>query len=401
MKIIVVHNFYQLAGGEDDVFRTESAALEARGHSVKTWTESNDRVSGMNPLRLAAGTIWNSSAYRAMREMVEREAPDIVHFHNTFPLLSPSVLWGARSAGAAVVQTLHNYRLICPAAVLLRNNEHCELCVGKHFALPGVRYRCYRNDRKASAVTAAMASFHEAIGTWRRAVDAIIVLSQFARSKFLNGGLPADRLFLKPNTTRPDPGMGEGGGPLFFAGRLASSKGVDLLLRAWSNHPDLPCLEIAGDGPMADEVFSAAARDSRIRALGQVSRNSVVERMKSASALIFPSVFCEACPTSIVQALSTGLPIIASDAGAIPEFVEHGKTGWLFRRGEADALAERVRQLQLSEPAQIRAMREACRLTFEVYYQEDRNIEQLVSIYRKAIANRAAGSPHRAVFANS
>jgi glycosyltransferase involved in cell wall biosynthesis len=336
-------------------------------------------------------TVWNQDAYRRLYALVSRERPEIVHFHNTFPLLSPSCYYAARRAGAAVVQTLHNYRLICPGANLLRDGVPCEDCVG---SLPwrGIEHACYRGSRAASAVVAAMVTVHRAAGTWHRAVDAYIALSQFSRSRFIAGGLPAKRLFVKPNFTA-DPGVGPGGDYFLFAGRLSHEKGLPILLDAWRSRSGTPLLKIAGDGPLGPWLKEQIATIPNVEWLGRLPHEAVVEQMKHARGLVLPSVAYENFPVSVVEAYAAGLPVIASDAGTLPELVHDHTTGLIFRAGNSASLTQKI--LELTNDAVLyEQLRRAARGEFEAYYQGYRNLDLLFGIYRQAIATSAAQKHH-------
>lgn len=387
MKVLAVHNFYQQPGGEDQVFASETGMLEAAGHSVQRFTETNDRVVGMHAAGLAAATIWNRRAYRRLYAAVSRERPEIVHFHNTFPLLSPACYYAARRAGAAVVQTLHNYRLICPGATLLRDGVPCEDCVG---AAPwrGMQHACYRGSRAASAVVATMLSVHRAAGTWSRVVDAYIALTEFSRSRFIAGGLPAARLFVKPNFSS-DPGVGPGGDYFLFAGRLSQEKGLHILLDAWRSGQNMPPLKIAGDGPLGPWLRAQISGMPGIEWLGHLPHEAVAEQMRHAKGLVLPSVAYENFPVSVVEAYATGLPVIASDAGTLPELVHDHTTGLIFCSGSSSSLTEKI--LELTNGAALnRKLRAAARGEFEAKYQAGRNLDLLIGIYRRAIAISAA-----------
>ncbi len=383
MKILLVHNFYQQPGGEDQVFRAEAGILRNAGHTVIELTETNDRVKEMSALALSRATIWNSEAYQRVYETAVRERPDVVHFHNTFPLLSPAVYYAARRAGAAVIQTLHNYRFICPAATLFRDGRPCEDCVG-HLPWPGVLHACYRGSRRASAGIAAMLSFHRLRRTWSREVDAFIVLNDFARGKFLQGGLPPEKLYLKPNFVDPDPGIGKGGETFLFAGRLAPEKGIDLLLAAWRESPDLPLLRIVGDGPLRPSVLDQIGSIENAEYLGRIPHEEVLAAMKSSKALIQPSTWYEMFPVNVVEAFACGLPVIASDAGALPEIVSNQTNGLLFESGSSADLARKVRLLAL-DSGLCCTLGKRARHTFERYYQGELNVQLLVQIYEHAI----------------
>lgn len=361
--------------------------LEQAGHFVLRLTETNDRVPKMGKAGLAAATVWNREWYRKILDLVSRERPVIAHFHNTFPLMSPAGYYAARRAGAAVVQTLHNYRLICPKATLLRDGKPCEDCVGKRVPWPGVRHACYRDNRVASAGVATMLAVHRAAGTWSKAVDAYIALTAFSKALFIAGGLPAERIHLKPNFTEPDPGAGPGGEAFLYAGRLSEEKGLDVLVAAWRSQAEMPRLKIIGDGPLGGWLQEQIANMPNVEWVGRLAREKVLEQMHHSRALVLPSVWYENFPVSVVEAYATGLPVIASDAGTLPELVRDGKTGFIFRSGDAMNLAEKVLALHKRVDLQS-AFSSASRAEFEMYYQRQRNCRMLLDIYSKALVRR-------------
>ena len=233
MKCLLVHNHYQCAGGEDSVFEDEAALLEDRGHEVVRYTVHNDSIRDGSRWKVAKNTVWNRRVHAELKALMLREKPDVMHCTNTFPLISPAAYYAARAAGVPVVQSLHNYRIMCAGSLLMRDGAVCEKCVGRSIGLPGVIHGCYRGSRAGSAVVAALQSVHWALGTWTRMVDAYIVLNEFAREKFIAGGLPADKLYVKPNFVHPDPQLGTGrGGYAIFVGRLSQEKGISTLLAA-------------------------------------------------------------------------------------------------------------------------------------------------------------------------
>jgi glycosyltransferase involved in cell wall biosynthesis len=233
MKILAIHNSYQQPGGEDQVFLAETSLLERYGHQVVRYSKHNDRAAGMNRLALAGTALWNNSTYRDLRVLIRRERPDVAHFHNTFPLVSPAGYYAAKAEGVPVVQTLHNYRLLCPNALFFRDGGVCEDCMGKAITWPGVVHKCYRGSRAASGLVTAMLATHRALRTWTDMVDVYIALTEFARRKFIEGGLPEERMTVKPNFVDPDPGPGTSDdGHALFVGRLSPEKGVDTLLAA-------------------------------------------------------------------------------------------------------------------------------------------------------------------------
>src|ERR1700681_312252 len=244
--VLSVHNFYRQPGGEDRVCADEAALLEQHGHTVVRYEEHNRRIAGAG-ISAAGSTVWSTRSFRRLRSVLREQACDVVHFHNTFPLISPAAYYAARAANVPVVQTLHNYRLICPAGTLLRDGAVCEECIGR-VPLPALVHGCYRGSRPATAAVAAMLVIHRVGGTWRRMVDAYIAPSEFARKKLIAGGLPAERIVMKPNFVAPHPGAGSGdGGYAFFAGRLSEEKGVRTLFQAWERLGTAIPLVVAGD----------------------------------------------------------------------------------------------------------------------------------------------------------
>ncbi len=382
--MLLLHNHYQQPGGEDQVFAAEGALLEAHGHEVLRYTLHNDSVTGMGRVDLAKKTVWNGSAYRDLRALIRRERPQVAHFHNTFPLISPAAYHAVKAEGVPVVQTLHNYRLLCPNALFFREGRVCEDCMGKTAPWPGVLHACYRDSRPSSAMVTATLTAHRAIGTWNKAVDAYITLTDFARQKFIQGGLPAHKVTTKPNFIQPDPGAGEGRGDyVLFVGRLSREKGVDTMLAAWHTPKARMRLKIVGDGPLASEVAKAAGRSEQVEWLGRQPGDRVLALMKDARALLFPSVWYEGFPMVIVEAYATGLPVIASDLGSMSSLIHHGRTGLHFRPGDPDDLAEQVGWAS-AHPAELRRMRGEARSKFDAKYTADRNYRLLTEIYDAA-----------------
>jgi glycosyltransferase involved in cell wall biosynthesis len=389
MKVMVVHNRYQEAGGEDRVFLTETALLEDHGHRVLRYSVHNDQVASMNRLTLAGKALWNSSTYRELRALMYRERPDVVHFHNTFPLISPAGYYAARAEGVPVVQTLHNYRLLCPDALFFRSGRVCVDCMGKAIPWPGVVHGCYRGSRAASGVVTAMLTLHRALRTWTEMVDVYVTLTDFARSRFIEGGLPAGKIVTKPNFVYPDPGPGEGrGGYALFVGRLSPEKGLGTLLAAWKRLGMRIPLKIVGDGPLKGRVIRAADEDSRVEWLGYRPTAEVHALLKDAGALVLPSL-TEGAPLSVLEAMATGTPVIAADIGAMAEFVEHGRTGLRFRPGDPGDLAAQVEWLLLRPEEHARMRREA-RSDFEAKYTAGRNYEMLMETYQSALERKKA-----------
>jgi glycosyltransferase involved in cell wall biosynthesis len=388
MKILAVHNRYQQPGGEDEVFLAETTLLESYGHRVVRYSTHNDRVADMNRLALAGNTLWNTSAYQELRALIRRERPHAAHFHNTFPLVSPAGYYAARAEGVPVVQTLHNYRLLCPNGLFFRDGRACEDCMGKVVTWPGIVHKCYRGSRAASGLVTAMLTVHRALRTWTEMVDVYVALTEFAQSKFIEGGLPAGKIVVKPNFVYPDPGRGQGGGGYaLFVGRLAPEKGTRTMLAAWDRLETRVPLKIVGDGPLKDQVVEVATRRSGVEWLGHRQVADVHALMRNADMLVFPSEWYETFGRVAAEAFAAGTPVIAANTGAAAELVEHGRTGLKFRPGDPEDLVTQV-EWALSHSAELRSMREEVRAEFEAKYTAERNYRALMEIYEAALERK-------------
>ena len=235
LKVLACHNYYQQPGGEDECFHIETNLLESEGHEVVRYTRHNDDIMRMNRMRVAKNTIWNRRTYAEIRDLIQRERPDVMHCTNTFPLISPAAYYAAQREGVPVVQSLHNYRLICANGQFLRDGKTCEKCLSKATPWPAVYHACYRDSVLGSAVVAGMLTYHRISRTYQEHVNVFVALTEFARSKFIEAGIPAHKISVNPNflTINPEPGSGSGGYAV-FVGRLSPEKGIDILLETWA-----------------------------------------------------------------------------------------------------------------------------------------------------------------------
>ncbi|MBT8062207.1 MAG: glycosyltransferase [Xanthomonadales bacterium] len=390
MKIVMCHEYYQRRGGEDEVFDLETALLRREGHEVIVRTAHNDEIRQRSLLRTGLGALWNQRQYREFRDLVRQEKPDIVHFYNTFPLISPAAIHGAKSAGATVVQSLHNYRLMCVNASLFRELKPCENCVGSTVPLAGVKHGCYHDSRVQSAAVAAMLATHSLASTWTSKVDLFLLGStEFALARFEKAGLDPTRIVLKPNFVSPDPGIGDGaGGYALFVGRFDAEKGVEDLLRAWKLHEPQRKLVIVGDGPLAELVAAATERLPNVEWLGRQTLEEMYETMKHAAFLVFPSRWYEAMPRTILDAFAVGTPVLASRVGVMQHLIREDQTGRFFEPGSARSLQrESERMFRQGEP--LSAMRNAARRAYETSYTADQNYKLIIDAYRRAIDSAA------------
>ena len=378
-KILVVHNAYQQKGGEDSVMEAEVALLVAHGHAVELFTRHNDALAQMPKMAAAVQTLWSSHNGQAFEALVRSFQPDVVHVHNTFPLISPSIYWVANRLGVPIVQTLHNFRLMCPQAMFLRDGKVCEDCLGK-VPWRGAMRGCYRDSKLQSSVLAGMVTFHRGIGTWQNKVTRYIALNAFCRNKFIEGGLPASRVVIKPNFVDFET-LAEGARSGFlFVGRLSAEKGVDVLVGAAQTFEHVG-IRVAGTGPEAALLNNVKG----VSALGALSMDAVRLEMSQAMALVLPSIWYENFPRTLVEAFGCGLPVIASRIGALAELVNDGVTGLLFEPGNAKDLAEKMFWAQ-QHPEQMAQMGRNARALYEAEFTAERNYQQLMAIYQDAIA---------------
>lgn len=386
MKILSVHARYALPGGEDEVFAAERDLLRQHGNEVLEHVEDNASIAGQGKLGLAARTIWSRGDYERIRATIRQHGIELVAVHNFFPLISPAVFHAARAEGAAVVQTLHNYRLICPKATLMRDGALCDDCVGRTFPLPAIEHSCYRGSRVLTGVLATMLAVHHGMGTWQKTVTRYIALTDYMRDWFVAGGLPAERVVVKPNFV-PDYGVGSGDGRQFvFVGRLTVEKGVSVLLQAWRQARPDSTLKIIGSGPDEVALRAEAGGLPNVVFLGHQPRERVVEEMKRATAVVVPSIWPEPFGLTIIEALAAGTPVLATDHAGMASLVQPGRGGFVFPRGDSGALGR-----LLQGQGALEALRPSARAVYEERFTPERNYRELLDIYEQA--RQAVRSP--------
>lgn len=395
MKVLVVHNRYQQRGGEDAVVDAETRLLATNGVDVQRFDADNDAIQGIVPKIQVAASQFGipTDALSEFRGVLSGFRPDVVHVHNWFPTLSPSIFNLCRRQHIPAVHTVHNYRLLCVNATMFRDGRVCEDCLGTTLRMPGVVHSCYRGSFAGSAVATAGMVAHWSMGTWRRSVDRFIALSQFARHKLIDGGLPADRVTVKPNFVDPDPGAGFGqGGYFLYAGRLTEEKGLRVLLDCWREGRDLPLLKIAGTGPLEEEVRQASATLRNVEWMGNRSSDEVLQLMRDAYALLCPSQWYEGMPRVVIESFAVGTPVIASSIGCYPEMIVDGESGALFATGDSSALGVRLRDLLIR--GSLTAMRAHARRSFESSYTGETNFSLLLNVYRSVLITGKTAPAH-------
>ena len=377
MRILIAHNFYQQRGGEDAVVEAETSLLKQHGPIVELYGRNNSDVSLIPSISLAGQTLWSKKTTLDISELIQNFKPDVIHVHNTLPLISPSIYWAAARAHIPVVQTLHNFRLHCPQAMYLRNGKLCEDCLGK-IPWRSVLHGCYRKSKPQTAVLASMLTFHRTIGTWQNKVTRYIALNEFCRQKFIAGGLNAERILVKPNFVEAQNSTNEVRQGFLFVGRLSAEKGVATLIEA-SKRLSQANIIVIGTGPEA-----ASLENTELSLLGSLPSEAVYDKMRQSQALILPSIWYENFPRTLVEAFACGLPVIASRIGALAELVEDGVTGLLFEPGNAVDLAGKMRWAQ-QNPEKLQEMGYRARHVYEEKYTAEQNYHQLMAIYDNAI----------------
>jgi glycosyltransferase involved in cell wall biosynthesis len=390
MRVTIFHNRYIYRGGEDGVVDMEAELLRKAGHEVHLFIVDNrDEVAGSARGALRAGlrARWNPAVYDRVTDFLKRESADVGHVHNFFPLLSPAVHAAISDLRIPVVQTLHNYRLLCANGMFLRRGRPCEDCVDRG-PWNAVRHGCYRGSRLQTAVWAEQTVLHRRRGTWQRWVDLFTTPSEFARRKLLAAGLPPERIVVKANPVT-DPGEPTfGGRGAVFVGRISREKGVHLLLEAWRRQGGHP-LTIVGTGPEEADLRRRAATIPGVRFLGQVDRDRVCAALREASFAVVPSIWYENSPIALAEAMACGRATVAAHPTALDEFVDHGRTGLLFDSGDVKSLADACRTL-LVDPARAEAMGREARAYFEERLTPEASLARLVALYERAAALRAA-----------
>lgn len=401
VKILLVHNYYgsTAPSGENQVFEAERIMLRSRGHDVTEFTRHSDEIRGQGAwgvMKGALATPWNPWIYGAVKRVVSWFQPDVVHAHNTFPLISPSI-FSAIGPRAARVLTLHNYRLFCPAGIPMRAGRVCTDCLDRRSVLPALAHACYRDSRVATVPLAVNVALNRWLGTWRRHVDAFIALSQFQKDRLVAAGLPVDKVHVKPNFYPGRPGVMpwlERPDEAVFVGRLTAEKGVEALLTAWREWARLaneavPRLCIVGDGPLRQQL-ERMAEGLPVRFLGQVASDAAQARIAAARLLVLPSQSFEGFPMVVREAFAFGTPAAVSNLGPLPSIVRDGYSGVVFEPGDAGSLLKIVRAAW-GHPGMLENLGQGARAEFESKYTEDANYQTLMEIYRQALeVSRAA-----------
>ena len=402
MKICLVHNSYEQRGGEDVVFEQEMANLKRHGHEVIVYHHSNTEIKSHSPLAqisLAKNSVWSGDSRKEFSDLLDKHAPDLVHVHNTFFVISPSIYSACRERGIPVVQTLHNFRLICPAYTFYRNGSICEECLTGSL-WNSVRHGCYRESRVMTATLATILSWHRLMHTWEDSIDCYIALTEFSREKFIAAGFNPAKIVVKPNFVDCDPGpKSETGDFALYAGRLTPEKGLQTLLDAWQQLPAGWQLQVIGDGPEKTQLENLIRSRNvvNIKFRGSLSRPETIALVKQARFLVVPSLWYEGFPMVIAEAMACGTPVVCSQLGAMEEIVAHRRTGLHFIPGDVEDLAQKAAWAWI-HPEKMAEMGRSARIEYEQRYTAESNYAALMKIYRRVLNRRSfnprpAGTP--------
>lgn len=387
----MVHNFYKQSGGEDNVFFNEYNLLISKGHEVKKYSVSNESINESNFIGKAItglNSVWSLKSYKHFCELLDKFRPDIVHFHNFFPLISPSAYKACKKYNIPVIQTIHNYRLLCPAGTFMRNGEVCELCLHGSLA-NAVRHRCYRDSIAQTLPVVAMIETNKLIGTWDKDVDKYICLSEFAKNKFVEGGFSEEKIKVKPNFYNGDKEKVNftRKKTFVFVGRISKEKGLEYLLKSWELIDKSFEFEliIIGDGPEKERLSKQYEDYSDIVFLGKQPADVVMRHVSETRALIVPSIWYEGFPMTIVEAFSKGTPVIASDIGTMSEIIEDGKNGLKFEVKKEKKLQRAIEQFMLMTNAELKEIILSTEKNYTNKYSKEINYLQLMNIYNEVL----------------
>lgn len=390
MKILIAHNRYQQVGGEDSVVQSEFELLKKFKEDVYLYERTNHEINSYSlskKLGFVAEMNWSRKSYQEMKKVLKEFRPDVVHFHNIFFMISPSVFYACREENVPVVQSQHNFRLLCSNGLFFRDNRVCEECLPRSL-WHGIIHRCYKNSLVITMLAVWMLERNWKKGTWKDLVDCYITATEFSRQKYIAGGISPEKIRVKPHFLNASPKRREDlGNYALYVGRLSPEKGVRILLEAWRHIKDIP-LKIMGSGPSHNALrsFTAEERMDNVEFLGYLTQDQYADYMKKAKFIVVPSICYENFPRIVVEAYAFGVPILASRLGTMADLVKNKETGLLFEAGNAQDLREKAVWLARQENL-LKTMGENAHKEFENKYTAEKNYAILTSIYQETIKN--------------
>jgi glycosyltransferase involved in cell wall biosynthesis len=389
LKVLIVHNFYQIPGGEDSVVKNEKEMLIENGHDVLLYTRHNNEINKMGIIRKVGvlfESIFSIKTYNEVTNIIKKEKIDIVHVHNTLSLISPSVYYAAFKCNVPVIQTIHNFRFLCPKGTFARDEKICEECIENNL-LSALTHRCYRNSVVGSLIMVFMLKFHRILGTYKK-INGYITLTEFNKEKLSVLIKDKSKIYVKPNfvkKVKDEFVKREIKNYFVFIGRLDKLKGINLLVEAWREIKDTE-LYIIGDGPEHEAVqnYIKEKKSTNIKLLGFLTKENAFKIIENAKAIIVPSQWYEGFPMTIVESFSLGVPVIAGDIGNLSSIVENEKNGVSFIFNSKEDLIDKVNYLNSNEELDIKLSINAYD-KFARMYTDKINYEILNHIYMDLI----------------
>lgn len=387
-KILIIHNRYRQPGGEDVVADAQAMLLTSRGHEVRIYEKNNSEINAYSlpqKARLFFQTPHNPKTAREIAALAADFKPAVAHVHNTLPLISPSIYKPLNDAGVKVIQWLHNYRLVCPAGTLYRDDAPCTLCLKDHSFAPAIKYRCWSKSTMATRALVRLLKRARKENLWSRRIDLFVALNTFQKNILVeHAGVPPEKIIVQPNFHDAPPSKprktGARPSEFLFVGRLSTEKGILTLLRAMKSLPDVH-IAIAGDGPLREDVRRACNSPAHVW-LGPLPRAELLERLANAHALLFASEWPEGCPTVILEALACGVPVIASNVPGAAELLTQEKTALFFEPGNAEALAACIRRL-LANPQLQKDLSRNARESYLEGFTVEAGYKNLLANYKR------------------
>lgn len=392
MKVLLIHNYLRPPSGENTVFDAEKELLLNHHRELATYEKSNyeiEKYSLIKKLKIPLHIFWSLKSYKEIKRLIKTNRPDIAHFHNTFPLVSPSAYFACKDEGVPVVQTLHNHRLFCPGGYFLRNGKICKDCVEKGLRC-SINNACYHDSKIQTAGLAAMLYIHRKLETWNKRIDCYITLTKFAKELYSNAGLPEDKISIKPNFIHDLKAYKKESVRFgVFIGRLGVEKGVESLLHALRKTDNLS-FKLLGDGPLRNslEDIKSKLNLKNLEFCGYKSREETISILGKASFLVLPAIYYEGFPMVILEAMSLGKPVITTDLGGLPEIIRDGYNGFIVPSGDINVLSEKMNML-VKDKATCEMMGQNARKEYETKYTPEKNYEMLMDIYKKVIERSA------------
>lgn len=393
MRILMIHNRYLQKGGEDTVFYNEAQMLDDGENEIFQFVVSNDSIktnSLVEKIKLGINTIWSISSYKKVKSYIKKIEPDVVHVHNTFPLLSPSIYWAIKSVGIPIIQTLHNYRLGCANGILYRESEICQKCIDKNIFY-SVYHGCYRESKIQTLPVALMQGFHRLIGTYSNKIDRYIALTEFSREKFMEIGLPKEKIVVKPNftlnpyTNKFPKDFKRRKKQIIYVGRITEDKGLEILLNSFTNlNMSNANLLVIGEGEKRIDYQEKYKFDSRISWLGSQEKEKVIDHISDSTMLVMSSLWYETFGMVLIEAMSVGTPIIAPNHGGFSEIVIENRNGFTYNRYNSNDLMLKMKQLMELKEDEWNKFSESCFEDYNVKYSKVKNKNALLNIYREA-----------------